>query len=101
MAPRHRSGTTRPSSVTESTAATAVHEHSHPPSRDRRSRHHSVPLSLAIRSSPPQPPLLAVRRSLPQPSSPRNCIIVDRCRIPKALHCKSHTLIIQPSKTYL
>ncbi|KAL4294480.1 hypothetical protein AHAS_Ahas18G0232300 [Arachis hypogaea] len=84
--PHHCSATTRPSSVTESTAATIVHECSRPPSRDSRSRHHSVSLSLTIRSSPPQPHLLAVRRSLPQPSSPRNCIFVDHCRIPKGRH---------------
>ncbi|QHN97042.1 uncharacterized protein DS421_18g624050 [Arachis hypogaea] len=60
-----------------------VYEHARPPSHDSRSRHHFVPLSLVIRSSPPQPPLLVVCISLQQPSSPRNCIVVDHCRIPK------------------
>ncbi|XP_057759482.1 putative disease resistance RPP13-like protein 1 isoform X2 [Arachis stenosperma] len=67
----------------ESTTATAAHECSRSPSCDSRSRHHSVPLSLTIRSSPPQLSLLVVCRSLPHPSSPHNCIVVDRCRIPK------------------
>ncbi|XLR41951.1 hypothetical protein S83_026611 [Arachis hypogaea] len=92
MPPRHRSATTRPSSVTESIAATVVHECSRPPSRDSRSRHHSVPLSLAIRSSPPQPHLLAICKSLPQPSSPRNCIVIDHYRILKGAGVASAAL---------